>query len=107
MFHVEKVKNILFYDHYITWLYPIVLVLNREGSPFQIPGFKSEYWCYAPISSRLFILLFVVFFTPWVAAIETHSAQTLIKLSKVLVLRANSGFILPFSVDYLYLQVDL
>ena len=44
---------------------------------------------------------------PDLAQIGAHMPQNIIKIPLVLNLRINLGFIIPFTVDYSYLQVDL
>ena len=52
------------------------------------------------------IFYFVIIFPPIFLLIRPHRSQIFIKIM-ILVLRVNLGVILPFSVDYSYLQVNL
>ena len=45
-------------------------------------------------------------FTPCFVSIETHRPQIVIEIPMLSVLRVNLVFILPFSINYLYLHVN-
>ena len=52
-------------------------------------------------------ILFFVILPPHLLAIRIHRLQIMFKIPMVLILRVNLGIILPFPVDYLYLQINL